>query len=66
MSIIQFIYTIPELQKLTDFCWPDMVIAGRDNAPNNTPWCEIRTKTETYKLTEGQYVLKTKNGYSIK
>lgn len=63
---MQFIYTIEKLQKLTDYCWPDYVVAGKDFPPSNeTPWCEIRTNTKTYRLLEGQHISKTKNSYKI-
>jgi hypothetical protein len=67
MKSVQFIYKIDDLQQLTNYCAPDIVVAGKDYPPADTPpWVEIRTKTETYRMIEGQYVTKTKNGYTIK
>jgi hypothetical protein len=64
---VQFTFTLSEMQKLTNYCDPDMVVCGKDYLPEGSPpWAEIITKTETHRLIEGQYVTKTKNGYTIK
>jgi hypothetical protein len=64
---IRFTYSIPEMQQLTNYCDPDMVIFGKDYPPEGSPpWAEIRAKTETYRMIEGQCVTKTKTGYIIK